>query len=138
MNHTIRTTLNIRFFIEEKPQKIKFTKKKKKQSSSLTVDILIESTPNLFGFEQIHSDSSVDTTLIFEEINKELEGYLLEKSINTEATDGVFDFLETLTNRIQEEFEELIGEDSGKKRFIRALKRRLQITVETMLTKEID
>ena len=31
------------------------------------------STENLFGFEQIEVDDEVDTTLIFEEINKELE-----------------------------------------------------------------
>ena len=54
------------------------------------------STENLFGFEQIQVDSGVDATLIFEEINKELEEYLLEKSIDTDLTDGVFDFLEAL------------------------------------------
>ena len=77
MNHSKH-----KVFLSKKNLKIKFIYKKK-QSSSLTVDILIELTPNLFRFEQIDSDSSVDTTLIFEEINKELEGYLLEKSINT-------------------------------------------------------
>ena len=34
------------------------------------------STENLFGFKEIEVDSGVDTTLIFEEINKELEEYL--------------------------------------------------------------
>ena len=47
------------------------------------------SSTNLFGFKQIQLDSSVDPTLIFEEINKELEMYLLEKSIDTDSTDGV-------------------------------------------------
>ena len=37
------------------------------------------STQNLFGFEEIEADSVVDTTPIFEDINKELEEYLLEK-----------------------------------------------------------
>ena len=63
----------------------------------------------------------VDTTLIFEEINKELEEYLLEKSINTDSTDGVFDFLEALSARVQEEFEELLDGDIDKKRFVKAL-----------------
>lgn len=80
----------------------------------------MESTTNLFGFEQIYSDSSVDTTLFFEKINKEIKGYLLEKIIGTDSSDGDLDFLETLTNRIQEDFEVLTGEDSVKKRFIRA------------------
>ena len=73
------------------------------------------STENLFGFEQIEVDSGVDTTLIFEEINKELEEYLLEKNIDTDSRDGVFDFLETLINRVQEDFHQLIGEDTDKK-----------------------
>lgn len=73
----------------------------------------MESTENLFGFEQIEVDSGVDTTLIFEEINKEYEEHLLEKSTNTDSTDSVFDFLELLSNRVQEDFNELIGEDTN-------------------------
>ena len=53
--------------------------------------------------------NKVDATLIFEEINKELEEYLLEKSIDTDSTDSVFDFLEALSNRVQEEFDELLA-----------------------------
>ena len=74
----------------------------------------LASTQNYFGFEQIEADSGVDATPIFEEIIKELEEYLLEKN-------GVFDFLEALSNLIQEDFDELIGEDTDKKRFIKAL-----------------
>ena len=72
------------------------------------------STQNLFSFEQIEAGSGVDATLIFEEIDKELEEYLLENSIDTDSTDGVFHFLEALSNRVQEDFEELIGEDTDK------------------------
>ena len=79
------------------------------------------STENLFGFEQIEVNSGVDAKLIFEEINKELEEYLLEKSINTDSADGDFDFLEALSNRVQEDFDELIGEVNDKKQFIKAL-----------------
>ena len=104
----------------------------------------LASTQNYFGFEQIEADSGVDATPIFEEIIKELEEYLLEKN-------GVFDFLEALSNLIQEDFDELIGEDTDKKRFIKALtcifalllntkvdtvnkiKRILKIVVETTL-----
>ena len=84
------------------------------------------SSTNLFGFEQIEADSGVNPTLIFEEINKKLEEHLLEKSIDTDSTDGVFDFLETLSNQVRENFDELIGEDANKKRFIRALTRFLR------------
>ena len=50
------------------------------------------SSKNLFGFEQIEADNRADVTLIFEEINKELEEYLLEKGIDTDSTDSVLNF----------------------------------------------
>ena len=37
------------------------------------------------------------------------------------TTDGVFDFLEALANRVQEDFDEIIGEETDRKRFIKAL-----------------
>ena len=89
------------------------------------------SRTNLFGFEQREPNSSVDATLIFEKINKELGEHLLEKSIHTDSTDGVFDFLESLTNRVQDDFDELTGEDSIKKRFIRALTHTFALLLNT-------
>lgn len=47
--------------------------------------------------KKIDIGTSVDATLIFEKINKKLKEYLLEKSIDSNSTDGVFDFLEALT-----------------------------------------
>ena len=76
---------------------------------------------NLFSLEQIDDKKILNTSLIFEEINRELEKYLFEKSQDADSTDGVFDFLEGLSNFMQDEFDELIGEDTDKKRFIKAL-----------------
>ena len=76
-------------------------------------------TENFLGFEQIRVNDKAD--LIFEEINKELEEYLLEKSIDTDWADGVLDFLETLSAKVQKEFYELIEGESDKKWFIKAL-----------------
>ena len=104
---------------------------RKKQFRLPKIDILIVSTTNLFGFEQIESKSGVDTTLIFEEINKELEENLLEKRIGTYSTDSVFDFLETLTNHLKEDFEGLIGEDTSKNRFVRGLTRIFALLLNT-------
>lgn len=59
------------------------------------------SSENYFGFEQIEADSSVEATFIFEEISKELEKYLLEKNIDADSADGVFDFLQLLANHVQ-------------------------------------
>ena len=81
------------------------------------------SSKNLFGFKQIEADIRVDATLIFEEINKELEEYLLEKSIVTDSIDGVFDFLEWLNDKKQKDFKELLEGEADKKRFIKALTR---------------
>ena len=71
---------------------------------------------NLFGFEHIEVSSEIDGTLIFEEIRKEIEEYLLGESDNTELTDGVFDFLTRLYEKIQEEFDKLLDSDCDKKR----------------------
>ena len=88
------------------------------------------SNSNLFELEQIEVENT---------------------SIDAALSDGVFDFLQNLTSRIQEDLEELIGEDTDKKRFVKALtrifalvlntkvdtadkiKRILRITVETTL-----
>lgn len=43
----------------------------------------------------------------------------LGKSINVNSTDGVLDFLENLTNRVQENFKEILEEDTDKKRFLK-------------------
>lgn len=44
----------------------------------------METSENLFGFEQIHVGSEIDSTLIFEEMKKEIEQYLLGKSDDTD------------------------------------------------------
>ena len=76
---------------------------------------------NLFGFEQIDVSSTAASTLIFEEIRKEEEEYLLEESDGADSTDGIFDFLSTLSDKIQQEFDELLDGNTDKKRFLRAL-----------------
>ena len=80
-------------------------------------------TENLFGLEQIRVNDKVEATMIFEEINKELEEHLLEKSNDADSTDGVFDFLESFSAKVQEEFDKLLEGDSDKKLFIKALMR---------------
>ena len=78
---------------------------------------------HLFSFQEIQVNSGFDAILIFKEIDKELEEYLLEKSIDTDSTYGVFDFRETFINCVQEDFDGLIGDDTDKKQFIKALTR---------------
>ena len=90
-----------------------------------------ESSENLSGFSQIGTVTNVDTILIFEGIRKELEGYLLEQSDNTDSTDGVLDFLAALSDKIWEEFEELLDGDSDKKRFLMVLTRIFALLLNT-------
>lgn len=78
-----------------------FIQKRYKTSS---VKLQMETSENLFGSEEIGGGSEVDTTLLFEEIRKELGEYLVGESHDTDSTDGVFDFLEVLNNRVQEDF----------------------------------
>ena len=106
---------------------------------------------DLFSLEKIEVEkTSVDATLIFEEIHKEIREYLTEET-NIDSTDRVFDLLENLTNRVQKNFDGLIKEDNDKKLFVKALtsifallldtkvdtadkiKRILKIAVETTL-----
>ena len=91
----------------------------------------MEATNNLFGLEQKHVDIKIDSTLIFEEIRKELKEYLLEQSVNSDLTDSVFDFLAMLSDRIQEEFDIIFEGDSNKKRFLRALTRIFALLLNT-------
>ena len=90
-----------------------------------------ESSENLSGFSQIGTVTNVDTILIFEGIRKELEGYLLEQSDDTDSTDGVLDFLAALSDKIWEEFEELLDGDSDKKRFLMVLTRIFALLLNT-------
>ena len=86
---------------------------------------------DLFSLEHIEvEETSVDTTLIFEQIHEEIREYLTKK-IDTDSTDGVFDLRENLTNRLQENFDELIGEDNDKKHFVKALAQILALLLNT-------
>ena len=74
-----------------------------------------------------------------------------EQQVEGDLTDRVFNFLENLMDRLQEDFDEIIGEDNDKKRFIKSgtrifalllntkvdtvnkIKRILKIAIKTML-----
>ena len=68
-------------------------------------------------------DVKVDTPHTFENIERELKEYLLEHPIEGDSRDGIFDFLDNLMNKVQEDFDEIIGENTDKRNFIRSLTR---------------
>ena len=71
----------------------------------MSVENLMEMSENVFTLEQIGVGVETYNTLIFEEITRELEAYLLEESDKTDSTDGIFDFLALLGDEVQREFE---------------------------------
>ena len=76
------------------------------------------STKNLFDFELSQNGMETNSLLIFEEITIELEAYLSRQSNNEDSTDGIVDFLSSLSDSGQEEFYESISGDSDKIRFL--------------------
>ena len=68
---------------------------------------------------------------MFEETNRELKTFLTKESNDKDATDGVLDLLSTISDSVQEKFEELIGGDSDRKRFVRALSKIFALLLNT-------
>ena len=75
---------------------------------------------NLFGFPEKEKGSEADNTLIFEEITREIEEYLLRESDDADLTGGVLEALTTIFEQVQEEFDELLGEDTNKKQSLKS------------------
>ena len=60
-------------------------------------------------------ETQIDATFLFQELERELGEYLLDQQLEWDSTDGAISFIENLKNRIQEEFDETIGEDGEEK-----------------------
>ena len=77
------------------------------------------SQSDLFDMEWFLEDekkeTQIDATFLFQELERELGEYLLDQQLEWDSTDGAISFIEDLTNRIQEEFDETIGEDGEEK-----------------------
>ena len=87
-----------------KTDRFSLKKYPKKYYKPHSTDILMTSGNDLFSLEQIEVEkTSVNTTIIFEEIHKVIREHL-SKEIDTDSTDGVFDLLKNSTNCLQEDF----------------------------------
>ena len=77
------------------------------------------SQSDLFDMEWFLEDekkeTQIDATFLFQELERELGEYLLDQQLEWDSTDGAISFIENLTNRIQDEFDETIGEDGEEK-----------------------
>ena len=61
----------------------------------------------------------------------ELEENLFEEQVESDAEDGLSSIVESVTNRLQEDYDELIGDDTDKKRFIKSLTRVFALLLNT-------
>ena len=73
----------------------------------------------------------LDTPFIFDNITNELEEYLLEEQGESDAEDGLFSIVESVTNKLQEDYDELNGNNTDKKRFIKSLTRVFALLLNT-------
>ena len=89
------------------------------------------SRENLFDFQQSQAGAETNNALIFEEITRELEAYLATESDDQDSTDGIFDLLSSISDSVQEEFDELISGDSNKKHFLQVLSRMFALLINT-------
>ena len=94
-------------------------------------NLMATSEEDLFKFKQKGAGLDTDNTLIFEEITRELEAYLARERNDADSTDGVLDFLISLSNHVQDEFEELLDGDTDKKIFLRALSKIFALLLNT-------
>lgn len=89
-----------------------------------------ELVENLFESEQSWAGVEANNALVFEEITRELEAYLVRESSDQDSTDGVSDHFSSIFDAVQEEFE-LISGDDDKKRFLQALSRIFALLLNT-------
>ena len=77
------------------------------------------------------NELEINSLSLFQKIEKELSESLLEEKGEGDSTDGAFTFIENLTNKLQAEFDETIGDDGEKRQLIRSLIRIFVILLNT-------
>ena len=68
----------------------------------------------LFKIDLDIDQESINAPYIIDAITEQLEGFILEE-VEADAEDGLFNIVEEISNRLQENYEELIGEDTDKR-----------------------
>ena len=70
-------------------------------------------------FLKFIASETADQTRLFHAISKEIEAFLAEQSKDKGETDGILDFLSTISDPVQNELDDLLSSDSGKKDLLR-------------------
>ena len=97
----------------------------------MSIEKSVEASEILIGCPQIEPKPNTDNTLIFEEISREWDEFLLRENDNTNSTGGVFEFSAEISNQVQKEFNELLVEDTNKKRFLKSLSKIFSLLLNT-------
>ena len=77
------------------------------------------------------NELEINSLSLFQEIEKELSESLLEEKGEGDSTDRAFTFIENLTNELQTELDETVGDDGEKRQLIRSLIRVFVILLNT-------
>ena len=86
----------------------------------MSIEKTLMTDENIFGFLK-KKESNIVNALTFEELQENYRQFLSSEVDNADSTDGVFQALTSLSEQFQEEFDELVGEDIDKKRFVKSL-----------------
>ena len=81
-------------------------------------------------FEFIESET-LDQVRLSEGINKEIEAFSPAENSSKDATDGIFDILATISDSVQEKFDEILSSHSEKNRCVRALSKLFALLLNT-------
>lgn len=84
----------------------------------------------LFKIDLDIDQESINAPYIIDTITEQLEGFILEE-VEADAEDGLFNIVEEISIRLQENYEELIGEDTDKRHFIKSLTRAFALLLNT-------
>ena len=84
----------------------------------------------LFKIDLDIDQESINAPYIIDTITEQLEGFILEE-VEADAEDGLFNIVEEISIRLQENYEELIGEDTDKRHFIKSLTRVFALLLNT-------
>lgn len=84
----------------------------------------------LFKIDLDIDQESINAPYIIDTITEQLEGFILEE-VEAVAEDGLFNIVEEISIRLQENYEELIGEDTDKRHFIKSLTRVFALLLNT-------
>ena len=81
-----------------------------------------------------NNEIELDLNFLFQQIEQDFTELLLEPKSGEDVTDGTFTFIENLTENLQVEFDESVGQsDSDKRQFIKSFTKIFAILLNTMV-----